>query len=70
MADTQPDADPHLNDEGLPDDLYEGALDIITFKHAVILAGPLGVRLAMTPDAAERSAILLLQAVAIARKAA
>jgi hypothetical protein len=50
------------------DDLYDAPLDIITFENAVILTGPLGVRLAMTADAAARSAVLLLQAVERVRK--
>jgi hypothetical protein len=47
----------------LPDDLCDQPLNIVLFKGAVVLNGPGNVALAMTVDAAERSAQRLVQAV-------
>lgn len=45
-----------------PDDLYDAPLEIQAFDGAVVLTGPPGVALAMTVEAAKRSAELLDEA--------
>jgi hypothetical protein len=56
-----------MEDDHPLDDLYDQPLDMSVFRGAVVLMGPNGVHLAMTPDAAERSADLLRQAAEQAR---
>ena len=51
-----------------PDDLYDKPLEIQAFAGAVVLTGPPGVALAMTVDAAERSAEMLAGAARKARR--
>jgi len=51
-----------------PDDLCDQPLVVETIKGAVILTGPGAVALAMTVDAAERSADLLARAARRARR--
>jgi hypothetical protein len=51
-----------------PDDLCDHPLVVVVHKRAVILNGPGNVALAMTADAAERSAELLAKAALRARR--
>jgi hypothetical protein len=51
-----------------PDDLHDEPLEMRTFSGAVVLTGPPGVALAMTVDAAERSAEMLEDAARVARR--
>ena len=51
-----------------PDDLYDKPLEIQTYAGAVVLTGPPGVALAMTVDAAERSAEMMQEAARRARR--
>jgi hypothetical protein len=61
-------AEDDFDDESDPDDLYERPLEVVVFKNAVVLTGPGVISLAMTADAAERSAALLLEAARRARR--
>jgi hypothetical protein len=56
-----------MEDDEPLDDLVDEPLAVSVFGAAVILLGPDGVHLAMTPSAAERSADLLRDAAAQAR---
>jgi hypothetical protein len=56
------------NDDDLTD-LYPDPMEITTYRHAVVVTGPTPNNLAMTADAAERSAALLLEAARQARSA-
>jgi hypothetical protein len=51
----------------MPDDLVEAPLEVTTYKNAVVVTGPGNVGVAMTADAAERSAERLLDAAKLAR---
>lgn len=53
-----------------PDDLYDEPLEVQAYAGAVVLTGPPGVALAMTVDAARRSAELLGEAARSARAGA
>ena len=65
----------HVNDKATndnarpPDDLCDRPLELDALAGAVVITGPDGVALAMTPEAAALSAGLLMKAVARARKA-
>jgi hypothetical protein len=52
----------------LPDDLYDKPIDVAVYRGAVVMFGPGGVALAMSVDAAERSAELLQAAARKARR--
>jgi hypothetical protein len=51
-----------------PDDLCDTPLVVVSYRGAVILAGPANVALAMTVDAAEKSGEMLLNAARRARR--
>jgi len=61
-------AEDDIDGDGEPDGLYERPLDIITYKTAVVITGPGVMNLAMTAEAAEQTAALLLEAAKRAQK--
>jgi hypothetical protein len=56
-----------VNDNDPLDDLCDTPLEVSALRHAVVLAGPDGVALAMTIKAAEASIIRLRQAIGQAK---
>ena len=52
------------------DDLCDRPLEVAVYEHAVVLTGPDGVALALTANAAERSAQALMAAAKLAKAAA
>jgi hypothetical protein len=62
-------AEDDFDDGDEPDDLYEFPLEVVTYKNAVVLVGPGVISLAMTIDAARKTAALLLEAAKAAEAA-